>query len=126
MMAAGPAAGRSATQNQNELVGKYNKSTWLFYKSGLTVGMVATPTFGSSSVSDGRDKGIFFTRASTRAMLDFSRVYLFFMSRLRDESKASRMALPTLLVVSRVIVPSPPEDNIFVMCADENWERSTS
>jgi hypothetical protein len=27
MMAAGPAAGRSATQNQNELVGKYNKST---------------------------------------------------------------------------------------------------
>ena len=64
---------------------------------GLTAGIVATPEFGSARMSCGKFKGIFFTSASTRAMLDLSEVYLFLMSRFNDVSRARRIALPTLL-----------------------------
>ncbi len=47
------------------------------------------------------------------------------MECLSDESSASRMALPTLLV-SSVTVSSPPEDRMLVMCAEENCDRSMS
>lgn len=101
-----------------------NERALTIYRIGLTAGIVAPPTLGSASTSCGNVRGIFLTRASTRDMFDASSLSLSVMSCLSEASKAMRIALPTLLV-SSVTVPSPPDDSMFVMCADENWERST-